>query len=50
MEKFKIFECGLLYSPSGETTYTIWWSDGSITEEVRKCIVPPKPLPIHIMW
>lgn len=48
MEVYKVFECGLLYCPSGKTKYTIWWSDGTITEEMRPCLIIPKPMPIRI--
>lgn len=37
LSAIKIFEGGLIYSPSGWTKYIIYWSDGSITEEKRPC-------------
>lgn len=41
--KFKIFSGGLVYSPSGVVKETTYWSDGSTTEEWRKC----SPMPIY---
>lgn len=35
---FKVFEHGLVWSASGFTTYTVHWSDGTITEEERVCV------------
>lgn len=43
MEVYKVFECGLLYSPSGKTEWTIYWSDGSVTKEMRPCVIAIPP-------
>ena len=38
---YVVWEQGLVYSPTGRTTWTLYWSDGSVTTEERIC---PRPI------
>lgn len=46
---FKVMEHGLEWSPSGWVTYTIHWSDGSVTTEKRPCFPGPAELKLKTL-